>query len=115
MTLGQGQEITLTFNTHNTFITSISCLHLPAFRSQAAIVSEKSTVFTFSYRKAQVTKFDLALEKGKVNPGSSFEETMMDRSPRCYIPSFVEIGQTVPEKIFDWFLPYTGVADILVM
>ena len=36
----------------HTFINSISCLHLPTFRSQAAIVSEKSTVFTFSYRKA---------------------------------------------------------------
>ena len=36
----------------HTFINSISCLHLPTFRSQAAIVSEKYTVFTFSYRKA---------------------------------------------------------------
>ena len=36
----------------HTFIISISCLHLPTFRSQASIVSEKSTVFTFSYRKA---------------------------------------------------------------
>ena len=35
-----------------TFIISISCLHLPAFRSQAALVSKKSTVFTFSHRKA---------------------------------------------------------------
>ena len=34
------------------FIFSISCLHLPAFSSQAVIVSEKSIVFTFSYRKA---------------------------------------------------------------
>ena len=33
------------------FINSISCLHLPTSRSQAAIVSEKSTVFTFSHRK----------------------------------------------------------------
>ena len=31
----------------HTFIISISCLHLPTFRSQAAKVSEKSTVFTF--------------------------------------------------------------------
>ena len=31
---------------------SISCLYLTTFRSQASIVSEKSTVFTFSYRKA---------------------------------------------------------------
>ena len=36
----------------HTFIISICCLHLPTFRSQAAIVSEKSTVFTFSHRKA---------------------------------------------------------------
>ena len=36
----------------HTFIISISCLHLPTIRSQATIVSEKSTVFTFSYRKA---------------------------------------------------------------
>ena len=34
------------------FIYSIRCLLLLAFRSLAAIVSEKSTVFTFSYRKA---------------------------------------------------------------
>ena len=36
----------------HTFIISISFLHLPTFRSQAAIVSEKSTVFTFPHRKA---------------------------------------------------------------
>ena len=38
---------------HN-FKNSISCLHLltfSSFRSLTAIVSEKSTVFTFSYRK----------------------------------------------------------------
>ena len=46
----------------HTFIISISCLHLPTFRSQAAIVSEISTVFTFSHRKAKVTKFDLAVK-----------------------------------------------------
>ena len=43
-----------------TFIKSFSSLLLPTFRSLAAIVSEKSTVFTFSHRKAYVTKFDLA-------------------------------------------------------
>ena len=32
----------------HTFIISISCLNLPTFRSQAAIVSEISTDFTFS-------------------------------------------------------------------
>ena len=46
----------------HTFIYSIRCLLLQTFRSLAAIVYEKSTVFTFSYRKAQVSKFDLALK-----------------------------------------------------
>ena len=46
----------------HTFIKSFSCLYLPTFRSQALIVSEKSTVFIFSYRKAPVTKFDLAVK-----------------------------------------------------
>ena len=32
---------------------------------------------------------------------------MMGWSPRCYIPSFVEIGLPVPEKIFKGILPYT--------
>ena len=35
----------------HTFMKSISCLYLLTFRSLAAIVSEKSTVFTFSHRK----------------------------------------------------------------
>ena len=35
----------------HTFIISISCLHLQTVRSLAAIVSEKSTVFTFSHTK----------------------------------------------------------------
>ena len=49
-----------------------------------------------------------------VTPGSSFEQTIMGRSPRCYIPSFVEIGRAVPvKKIFEWFSPYMGMAAIL--
>ena len=44
----------------------------------------------------------------------SFEQTMMDRGPHCYIPSFVEIGPPVVE-IFEGFLPYMGMAVILVM
>ena len=40
----------------------------------------------------------------------------MGWSPRCYISRFVEIGLTVPEKkIFKGFLPYVGIAAILVM
>ena len=45
-----------------TFINSIRCLLLPTFRSLAAIVSEKSTAFSSSNGKAQVTKFDLAVK-----------------------------------------------------
>ena len=46
----------------------------------------------------------------------SFEQTMMGWCPQCYIPSFVEIGPSVPEKkIFERFLSYMGVAAILVM
>ena len=45
-----------------TFIKSFRCLLLPTFRSLDAIESEKSTVFTFSHRKAYVTKFDLAVK-----------------------------------------------------
>ena len=41
---------------------------------------------------------------------------MMGRSPQCYIPSFVKIGPPVVEKkIFEGFLPYMGMAAILVM
>ena len=36
--------------------------HVTKIKSLAAIVSEKSTVFTFSNGKAQVTKFDLAIK-----------------------------------------------------
>ena len=40
----------------------------------------------------------------------------MGWSPKCYIPSYLKFGPPVPEKnMFDWFLPYRGVAAILVM
>lgn len=44
MTMGQGQRMTDLEYSH-TFIYSFSWLHQLTFRSQAAIVSEKSTVF----------------------------------------------------------------------
>ena len=43
-----------------TFINSNTCLHVLSFRSQAAILSEKSTVFAFSYRNAYEQNFTLA-------------------------------------------------------
>ena len=50
--LGPRSSNDLDLQYSHTFIKSISCLYLPTFRSQASIVSEKSNVFTFSYRKA---------------------------------------------------------------
>ena len=41
---------------------------------------------------------------------------MMGLSPRCYIQSFVDISPPVPEKkIFEGFIPYMGMAAILIM
>ena len=91
-------------------ISSIICLHLPTFRSQATIVSE-NPVFTFSYTKAYVIKFDLAVTYVKVYPRSSFEQTMMGWSPPCYIPSFMEIGPLAGSEN----LKYKGIAAILVI
>ena len=50
--LGPRSRNDLDLQYSHTFINSIRCLRLPTFRSLAAIVSEKSTVFTFSHRKA---------------------------------------------------------------
>ena len=92
--------MTLTLYPHIFFTYSISCMHVPSFRSQAAKVSEKSIVFTFTYRRAYVTQFDIVVKQVKVNPGLSFEQTISNPSPQCYIPSFVEISPLVLEKIF---------------
>ena len=50
-----------------------------------------------------------------VNLGSSFEQIMMGPSSQCYIPSHKVIGTLVLKKIFEGFLPYMGLAAILVM
>ena len=102
--------MTLTFNTNFPSLTQlVVCMyHLSGHR--LLFFLKKSTVFHCSYRKAYVTKFDLAVNKVKVNPRSSFVQTMMSWSPRCYIPSFVEIGPLVPR-----FLLYMSMAAILVM
>ena len=46
------KEMTLTYNTHIPSYIQLDDMLLLTFRSLAAIVSEKSTVFTFSHRKA---------------------------------------------------------------
>ena len=60
--LGPRSRNDLDLKYSHTFIYSIRCLLLLTFRSLAAIVFEKSTDFIFSYRKAYVTKFDLAIK-----------------------------------------------------
>ena len=50
--LGPRSSNDLDLQYSHTFIYYIRCLFLPTFRSLAAIVSEKSTVFTFSYKKS---------------------------------------------------------------
>ena len=78
--------------------------------------SEKSTAFTFSYRKSPCYK---NWPCRKIDQGHSrvIIWTNYDGwSPRCCIPSFMKIGPPVLEKkIFEGFLPYMGVAAILVM
>ena len=71
--LGPSSRNDLDLQYSDTFIMSFSCLYLPTFRSQASTVSEKLTVFTFSYRKALVSKFDLAVKKVKVTPVSNYD------------------------------------------
>ena len=66
------------------FINSISCLHLTTFRSKAAIVSEKSTVFTFSYKKKTHELQNLTLRKiGQGQYKVIFEQTTMGLSPNA--------------------------------
>ena len=60
--LGPRSSNDLDLQYSHTFMKSISCLYIPTFRSQASIVSEKSTVFTFSYRKALVSRLGLAVK-----------------------------------------------------
>ena len=74
---GQGQEMTLTYINHIPSSTPlVICIyHFSGLRLQQ--FSKKSIVFTFSYVKAYVSKFDLAVKLVKVIHGSSFYQTMM--------------------------------------
>ena len=65
--LGPRSRNDLDLQYSQTFINSIRCLLQPTFRSLAAKVSEKSTVFTFSYRNVYVTEFELAVKRNFIN------------------------------------------------
>ena len=57
--LGPRSRNDLELQYSHTFIYSFRCLLLPFFRSLAAIVSEKSTVFTFSIEKPKLPNLTL--------------------------------------------------------
>ena len=77
-------EQTLTLITHNP---SFSLHNKPNSRSQDAIISKVSIIVTFSDIKAEVTKFDLALQYVKINIGLSFERNVMCISDASYGPT----------------------------
>ena len=60
--LGPRSKNDLDLQYSHIFIYSIRCLLLLTFRSLAVIASENSTSIIFFYRKAYVTKFDLAVK-----------------------------------------------------
>ena len=55
--------------------------------------------------------YKMALISHAVSEKKIFEKCVWTRDR----PSFVEIGSPVPEKMFEGFLPYMGMAAILVM
>ena len=74
----------------------------------------KQSVFTFLFRKAWFTKFDIAIKQVKVNPWSYFEQTIIGQIPKCYIPAILEICPLLPvKKNFKEFLPNMPLAAIL--
>ena len=75
----------------------------------------KNPLFSlFSYRKAYVTMFDLAINLNRSR--STHLNKLWWTRAWCHLSSFVEIGPLVLEKkIFEGFSPYTGMVAILVM
>ena len=77
------------------------------FQVTGCNISEKSTIFTFSHRKAQVTKFDLA-----VIIYINFVEL---ESPMLHAKFQDHRTSGSGEEGYLRFLPYMGMAAILVM
>ena len=99
--------MTLTFKTHKPLLTRLSATII----FKVTIVFENYTVSLFPIEKPKLQNLTLSQNR----PRSSFEYTLMGPSPRCYVPSFVEMGPLVPEKNFAGVLPCMGMAAILVM
>ena len=64
-----------------TFIYSFSCLHLPAFMSHATTVSEKSTLFTFSYTKPTLQNLTLPYNRSRSTQGHHFNKLWWNGVP----------------------------------
>ena len=62
----------------------------------AAIISEISSVFPFSYIKAYITKFDLPVKRSRSLRSHHLKKLLSAEIPKCNIPSFVKIGPPVP-------------------
>ena len=85
------------------------------FQFMAAIDSEKSTVFTFSFGKAQITKFDLDVNRSRSTQGHHLYKRveLMSLTIHAKFPDHRPSGSG--EEDFLRFLPYMGMAAILVM
>ena len=62
MTLGKGQGMTSTLNTHVVLLTHLAHCIYQFSDLQISIVSEKYKVLTFSHTKVYANKFDLGLK-----------------------------------------------------
>ena len=98
-------EMTLTLNTQTPLLTCSKLSASAKFQVSSCNSFQKSIVFTFFLHvKAYVSKIDLAVKYVKVIQGSSFGQTFIGWSSRCYIPSFEEICPLLlKKKIFECF------------
>ena len=97
MSWGQGQEMTLTFHT---FLSSISCLHLPTFRWLAA-----NPLFSlFPTEKPKLPNLTLPLNRSRSTQGHHLNKLWWAGVPDATYQVSWEIGQPVMEKkIFEGF------------
>ena len=74
------------------------------------IKKDKNIFKSFVYEKT----FDFLVKRSRSTQGHHFFK-LLDPCPQCCIPSPKAIGPLGPEKIFEGFLPYLGMAATLVM
>ena len=89
--------MTLTFNTHISSHIQLDVYSYLLSGQWPRWVLKNPLFSHFPIEKPKLP-FDIAVKTVMVTPGPSFEQTMLARSPRCYIPTFVEIGLPVLQK-----------------